>query len=486
MGTIVSNVNSGWTLPQAAAPDTLVSALEPFGVNSTVAYDLVNTRFDEISESSNEMRTILEGYMTNLNVIIQSLVIPNVSYDSQTIPNLSGTIPSVPIMSGSLDLTFPSFTTPAPTLITIPTIDLSDLEPSNLPTEITDILSWANSNYDETLFTALLTRLITDLTSGATGLDPTVEQEIFDRALSRQTIEFDKTQQEIEQYFATRGFDLPTGAMAGRLQEQASEQARNVLDLNGKIMIEQAELAQKNSQFALGLAKDLEAVLRDWHNKTNDRSLDYAKALAANAIAIYAENIKGYIAKAEADKMYVDVQIENLKATVEYNKGLLLSYTGEIEAYNALISGKATKNKAITDVFSAEISGYESESRAITDQQKGLVAEWELRVKNAEADMQAQLGEIDVMVKAYAAEYGLREKVAESLTNVSSQTLASMYGAVNASAGVSNNFSSGQSNSFNRSESLSESVSRSEGISVNLNESSSLSNTLNESHNYEE
>lgn len=486
MGSFVDQVNPNWTLPQATAPADFTGEWVAPNINSTGAYNLVNERFDEISAAAAGMLTTLNGHMSSLSGIVASLVIPPVTYDSQSIPSLSGNIPSPPVMAGGLDLEFPSFAGTLPTLSEIPIVNLSDIAPADLPDAITDVLSWIESNYNSPLFTAILTRLITDLQSGATGLDPIVEQEIFDRALSRQTIEFDKTQQEIEQYFAARGFDLPPGAMAGRLQEQSSERARNVLDMNGKIMIEQAELAQKNSQFSMQLAKDLEAVLRDFHNKTNDRSLDYAKALATNAIAIYAENIKGYIAKAEADKAYIEVQIENLKGVVEHNKGLIMAFTGEIDAYNALISGKSSKNKAITDVYSAQMSGYEAETRAVTETQKGMVAEWELRVKTADSDMHAQLGEIDAMVKAYSAEYGLRERVAESLTNVSAQTLASMYGAVNASAGISNSYNASESESWGHSESRGISIGHSESVSVSLGESSSMGNSLTESHEYKE
>jgi len=485
MGSYVNDISVNLSLATPEAPNDFEGEWEGH-INDSGAWRKVDERFDLITVQATAMLEDLKEYMGNLNSIIAPLVISNVTYDSQTIPSLAGNLPSPPVMTAGLDLVFPDFSAVLGALASIPTVDLSDIDPADLPDTITDSLSWIASSYDTTLFTPLLARIINDLQTGATGLNTTVEQEIFDRARARQTIEFNKTQTEIEDYFAVRGFDLPPGAMAGRLQEQASEQARNLLDLNGKIMIEQAELAQKNSQFILGLAKDLEAVLRDFYNKTNDRSLDYAKALAVNAIAIYAENIKGYIAKAEADKIYIEVQIENLKATVEYNKGVILAFTGEVEAYTAEINGKSSKNKAITDVYSAQVSGYESESHAATERQKGLVAEWELRVKNADATMQAQLGNIDAQVKAYGSEYGLREKVAEALTNTSSQTLASMNGSLNASAGISSSYNAGESESWSHSESRGISIGHSESIGSSLGVSASLSNDLRESHDYKE
>ncbi len=176
---------------------------------------------------------------------------------------------------------------------------LASIDTVTAPSDITAALQWVESVHDTTLYTLLINRLTTDLQAGATGLDPTVEAEIFARALARQNIEEDKAQTEIEEYFSSRGFDLPPLAMAARLQEHLNARTMRTADLNGKILVEQAELAQKNSQFAIGIAEKLEGTLRVYTDKRNDRNLDFAKAFAANVIAIYAASVDGYKAEAE-------------------------------------------------------------------------------------------------------------------------------------------------------------------------------------------
>jgi len=150
-----------------------------------------------------------------------------------------------------------------------------------LNTLLSGPLTWAEVSPDNSVFPTLLARLLNDLSAGATGLDATVEAEIIARAQARQDIVDDKQEQETLEFFSSRGFDLPTGAMTAATAELANERARNRSDLNGKILIEQAELAQKNSQFIIGMAKDLEAILRDFSNKVNDRALSYATAIAS-------------------------------------------------------------------------------------------------------------------------------------------------------------------------------------------------------------
>ena len=289
--------------------------------------------------------------------------------DSPVLHNtaLSVTLPEVPTFVGELDTDFGIFDTPMPTILPIPIIDMSELFNATMPDDITAAISWFEEAYDNSLYTPLFNRLIADLQFGASGIGGTIEQEIYDRAQARQNIEENKQQTEIEEYFSSTGFDLPTGAMAARLQEHANGRAMRSLDLNGKIMIEQADLAQKNNQFVIEAARSLESVLRDYSSKKNDRSLDYAKAVAANAIAIYAENVKGFVSKLEANKVYVQLQAENLRAIIESNKGAVDVYMAEAQVYETTVNAKAKKNTAITDVFKAEVTGYAANAGALTD-----------------------------------------------------------------------------------------------------------------------
>lgn len=442
-------------------------------------YLLVNEKFNATMEVAEGMleRLVGEsgngGYLGTLNSIIEDYSAPAITPISLDIPGLDVTIENRPTPDlDSLDTDFPSFDVPPPSLAPLPIVDLSGLAPADLPEELEVAIAWAESAHDTTLYTELLSRLVADLQSGATGIPSDVEQEIYDRALARQAIENDRVQREIEDYFSTRGFDLPPGAMAGRLQEQANEISRNNTELNGKIMIEQAELAQKNSQFVIQAAATLESVLRDYSSKKNDRSLDYAKAVAAHAVAIYSENVRAYIAAAEANKAYVEVQVENLRSVVEYNKGLVALFASEAEAYGVVIEAKAKKNEAITESYKTEVIGYDAETRAIAENKKVELGAYGLMVQAAELELRRQIAELENTLGGYSSESSLREKVAESMANIAMQAVASAYGAVNASAGLS----------YSGSESLSESVNHSSSRS----DSYVHSESLNESHTYEE
>lgn len=447
---------------------------------SDLTKELVEQKYAATMDTAEDMLERLvgsggadDGYLGQLNDIIDEYQAPTIDDFTVTIPSIAITPDSRPLPDTSgLDLDFPSFTTTAPTLSTLPTIDLSGLEPADLPEEITAAINFNPQAHDETLFTELLTRLVTDLQSGATGLDPTVEQEIWDRAIARQTVDNTRRYDEVDDLYSGSRWELPSGAYIAGMKEVSDDIARNNLDLNGKIMIEQAELAQKNSQFVITAASQLDAVLRDFVNKKNDRSLDYAKAVAVNAITIYSENIKAYMAAAEANKIYVEVQVENLKGIVEYNRGLVASFAAEAEAFGVVISGKASKNKAITDVFDSEVKGYDAETRAVSASNQTTVEEYKLKILNADNQLKTAIAEIESSLKGYEIESSLRERVAEAMANIAMQTVASSYGSVNMSAGLSHQTGVRLSESFNHSETRTDSHGR--------------SNTLSEAHNYEE
>ncbi len=439
----------------------------------TGAYGIVTEKFETTMQTAQDMLTRLvgpngdSGYLGSLNAVIEQFSAPVITPVSVSVPDLVVPVDTrPPVDTSGFDTNFPVFDKIAPSLLPIPTVDLSALIPAAMPASIVAAINWLENGPDTTLYAKLLARLLNDLQSGATGLDPAVEQEIYNRALARQAAENTKTYSEINDYFASRGFDLPPGAMAGRLQEAASEIARNNAEINGKIMIEQAELAQKNSQFVIQASKDLEAVLRDFTSKSNDRNLDYAKAVAANAISLYSENVKGYVAAMEANKAYVETQVENLKAAVEYNKGLVSSFAAEAEAYGAVVTAKSKKNESLLGAIRAEIEGYDAETRAIAANYDTQIRAWGLKLQNADMTLRAAIANADTALRGYTAESSLREKVAESMANIAMQSVASAYGSVNASAGLTAASSHQEGESWSHSEGRSIQM----GISGNINE----------------
>jgi hypothetical protein len=117
----------------------------------------------------------------------------------------------------------------------IPPINISAHTP-NRPTELSGLLK---------------EKLTEDLEAGGTGLDEDVEQAIYDRAQARQDLINERVHQEALELWASRGWTIPPGALAGRLEEATIEQTRADAELNKDVMIMQAQLALDNQHFIL-------------------------------------------------------------------------------------------------------------------------------------------------------------------------------------------------------------------------------------------
>jgi len=448
-------------------------------VNPSAPWSTVTQRFDESMNITREMLIRLvgedgeSGYLGELNNLLETYAVPDIGDIGVNVPDFTPTVPDLPSLGEVPDLdNIPDFTTPEPVLDAIPQVNLGDLKPGTPPNEVNPTIDWDEVPYNSDVYVDLLTRVLNDIKYGATGLDPDIEQEIWDRALNRQQTENDDKYREIEDYFAARNFTLPPGAMAGRLAEANSEIARNNTEINGKIAIEQANLAQNNSQFIIKQAIAIEILLREFNSKQSDRSLDKEKAIADLILKNYTEKVRAFLAIAEGNKIYIQVQVEYLNGVVQYNKGLIDTYRGLVEAYSSNVNAIASKNKSLMDGFNGEIGAFEAKTRANSVNQTIDLENYKTKLQKADLELREALSIIDAQLKGYEVEMTTREAVASSMAGIASQAVASALSSVNASASLGYSGQESISESFGHNESQSESLSYSAGLT--------------ESHSYEE
>ena len=268
---------------------------------------------------------------------------------------------------------YPEITLPDPP--TIDTITLPSPPEATLPEFNEELLAedftldgvsfnWQESPYNSEVWDTLLDKVVDGIRNGGTGLDADVEQEIWDRAQRRQQSENEKLFRETEEYFASRGWEIPPGAMAGRLAEVSQEIAKNNTDLNGKIAIEQAELAQKNTQFVIEKGINLETILRDFFNNSAARALDAAKTIVGSAIDIYNARVAGYNLKIERYKAMAAVFEARIRAALE-----------AVEIFKAQIEGArvtAAVQQNLIDIYGKQIGAIETRVRLYAAQMDGV------------------------------------------------------------------------------------------------------------------
>jgi len=153
------------------------------------------------------------------------------------------------------------------------------------------IFDYSETMHSSDLSDALASRLLSGVRDGMTGLPADVENAIWQRARDRDALRNEQMYREAENYFASRGHTLPPGALAGRLAQVQQEIARSEQQLNYEISIEQARLAQRNTQFMITAALQYEQQIMQYEDGMARRSLQAAQYVQQASLDLFRAEI---------------------------------------------------------------------------------------------------------------------------------------------------------------------------------------------------
>ena len=308
---------------------------------------------------------------------------------------------------------------------------------------------------------AQLTRYL----AGGTGLNTTVEDAIYSRARERTDLDAARVRDAAYEEAASRGFTLPTGALAAAVARARQEAANNNAKSSTDIAIAQAEMEQKNLQFAVTTSAALRStVLSSTLNymqsmiSINGQALEYAKSVLSAVIEVYNTAVKGYGVKVDLYKAEIAVfearikeeftKIELYKAEIDAMQALLGAdrikyeiYRTRIEAVNALASaynsmvnavqGQVSLEKLKIDIFQAQVQAYTAQVQGKNAEWQGYTAQLDgdqARVKSYEAQVRAYSGEVE----AYKTNIEAQVASANAVTSKNSAAIAGYNSEVDA------------------------------------------------------
>jgi hypothetical protein len=267
--------------------------------------------------------------------------------------------------------------------------------------------------------------------AGGTGLNATVENAIYERSKTKTISEARRVQQAAMTDFASRGFTMPAGALASAMQQARQAGADNNAQAAREIVVLQAEMEQKNLQFAvttsIGLRTAMVQATLSYHQNLttiNGQALDYAKSVLSAIIEVYNTQVKMYGAQLDAYKAEAAVydvrvraamvqverylaEVKGLEAMTQVDMARVNIYRARIEAltsyaavYRAQIEavqGKVNLEKTKLDIFQTQVQAY-------TAQVQGKNAEWQ-GYSAAIGGQTAKINAYTSEVQAYNAEY---------------------------------------------------------------------------------
>lgn len=245
------------------------------------------------------------------------------------------------------------------------------------------------------------------LAAGGTGLGAAVEAAIWDRMRSRNDAKNLAAYEEAMNYFAARGWELPPGALAGRLAMIQSEILRSETDISNDIAVKQAELALDNEKFIYELAY----------------------------------------------KTCTEYQRNTVEVIAQQNKAVVDVFVAQMDGYKADVTAEAARVDALGKIIVALMDGYKAEAQA-------EAAVVDAKSREVEARIKLQLGKAEVAMKITDVEveiakftYGMQVEMFKTIAQVSAQLAASALAAVNASVTSSYSANSSEQAGYNENQS---------------------------------
>jgi len=366
---------------------------------------------------------------------------------------LSAIIPTAPELDAIVMPDAPTITLPSvPSAFAInlpdaPVLTIADFNDTldDLASPPSGTFTFVEPAYSSTLLDGLKAFLTEWVNGAATGLDPAVEQGIWDRAREREDLSATRAIDTIRSNMAGRGFAVPQGAMQTAIQLAMQDAANKDSGLSREVMLKQADLEQQNRQFAVTTGVQLEGQLLTYANQVAQRAYEVAFATLRAGIDLYQATVSGYNAKAQAFsikaqvwKQRIDAELSKLEIykaelegqkligdlnvqQVEMYKATLQGVLANIEIYKAQVDAATAKsgiNRNYIEQFAAQIQAYGELVRAKATEYEGFATQVKAQVSKADV-FKVQADAYKSQVDGYAALTGAR--VAEHEAQVKTQ-----------------------------------------------------------------
>jgi len=326
------------------------------------------------------------------------------------------------------------------------------------PKLMEESFSWSGEPYSSEMRLVLIASIINDIANG-TSLTPAVHAALLDREQNRRKINQASALRDAVHAGGANGCRLPDGQMAAIIAEVFKNQDKLDQDALNLVTEQDYSTAQRNKEFVHTLGVELEKVMLGEWDSWEARSLESAKVEFEFAFRAVDQAIQVYLAKWQGIEIQASAFKARIEAITSKNKGLNDQYIAEWDGYRANVDAAGAENIAKVQIRGLEIDTWKAEISAAATEQQSKLAEANFEFQQLLAKIEVDLKVAGINIEGFKAEADLREKILETLGQQVSQLIASIIGAMNASASESFGSSESQSHSLSDSASIGESYS---------------------------
>lgn len=302
--------------------------------------------------------------------------LPNYAYPSAPNSDMPGApVAHVLVLPDAPNINLPVFDALLPT----------PLDAAELPA-----FNFTEQDYQSALQGALKTKLLSlVLNERQTGLSPAIEQQLWDRAREKSLATAQGLIDSIGRQYSRSGWEMPTGDEAERVFEAMEAQVDADITESRNIAVTQADLEQKNFQFAFTQAIALEGQLLTYHNQVQQRAFEAARYIVESAIQLY--NLK---------VSYFNANVQLYTAMSQVYRDKVQAELSKIEVYKAQLEGQ----KLIGEINIQDVERYKAMIQAVVSTFDLYKAELEAVKIKIEGDG-LTLDRYGKLIQAYEAQY---------------------------------------------------------------------------------
>src|SRR5574337_335536 len=158
---------------------------------------------------------------------------------------------------------------------------------------------WSEAAYTERYVAALAAKL-SEMLAGNLGLSAEIETALWERARERERITVLQATQDVMADFAARGFTIPPGALAQRLDAVRQKAQDNANTVSREIAIESAKLRIEGVKFAVTNCMALEELLWKMHEARMGRALEAARLSVELPVTVFNALVSAFNARNQA------------------------------------------------------------------------------------------------------------------------------------------------------------------------------------------
>lgn len=189
---------------------------------------------------------------------------------------------------------------------------------------------------------------IDSMIAGGTGLPLAIQNALFNTAVDREEANTLRAVDEVAADFASRGYDIPPGAMAAATQRVRNEAAARRSGVNRDLTIKMAEIEIESVKFAVAQGVALNGVLIEAHIKRQELMLQFEQLVVTTATSVFNTEVARHNYYVEVYKAKADVFRTRVEAQLK-----------EVEIYRAQVDAegvKATANRNAVEAYIAQLS----------------------------------------------------------------------------------------------------------------------------------